>query len=723
MERTAFVLYLLVLVISPLLFGAVHTWAYTLVFMAVLTASLLLIKSGIVKKDGLYMLRWAKTGMIPLFIFFVIFLIFQMTPLPDSLLRELSPEAEMVRMSSLPASSAVTGNTQHGHWFTLTPYVYPVRMSLIRWTVYGLLFFGLVQTLNTRKRIEMLILFILAVGTFDALYGIIQTYSGSGHIWWFKKPNVRDVSGTYVNRNHFAGFMSMGIILAIGYAGAFAGHRAGRGRSAVRRVKRLKDRIIAYLSGDSLYNQRFLIVFMAVVMGLGLILSASRGGILSVAAALLSLGLLLFFRKTQRRKGIIIFVFFLLTAIYAGYAGIDYTVGRFMAFGPDHEDRVLVANRTMHIFHDYPMTGAGVGNFQYAFPKFQDVKHKQVYFVFGHNDWVQFLAETGIVGMCLLLMGMAWFVSVYLRFWLRQNDSFAVCLGAVGIAAPAAVAIHSYSDFNLHIPANFMIFVAVLAIGAGALRLEKQHQHQKEVLTIPSYYFPLRQVGAVLLCLQLGLILWCGQWLIRHFVAEAYCNTVPNNTMNLDQNPPVESIQQAIRIDYGNASYFFKMANALTVNRDKEAQKSGIDHPAWYASHRPIIQALETAIRRNPLDAEAHKRLGWEYTYLWKEPDYMSVWMTAADISMERAAYFAGDWVLNPRIHVDLGHYYTMRSRTLLTDIPKNQALWQKAMHHYGKAMELIGNKTLREEIRRYVKVYYPDDEEKLKSIGGLLPS
>ena len=73
MERTAFVLYLLVLVISPLLFGAVHTWAYTLVFMAVLTASLLLIKSGIVKKDGLYVLRWAKTGMIPLFIFFVIY--------------------------------------------------------------------------------------------------------------------------------------------------------------------------------------------------------------------------------------------------------------------------------------------------------------------------------------------------------------------------------------------------------------------------------------------------------------------------------------------------------------------------------------------------------------------------------------------------------------------------------------------------------------------------
>ncbi|MBU0736257.1 MAG: hypothetical protein KKG10_19145, partial [Proteobacteria bacterium] len=225
MEKAGYTIYLTVLILSILLFGAMHTYVYTLMSLGVLAGTVLLVIKGI-RKDhrmGMYQLRFPKSGLDVAFFVLLAFLVLQITPLPDGVLRLLSPEAAVVAGKSLPVSDSLGQVQIDKGWFTLAPYSYPVRMSIIRLTVYGLFFLGLIQVLNSKKRIDLPISLILITGCFEALYGLIQTYSGSEHIWWFKKQAYRgDVCGTYINRNHFAGFMEMGVLVAAAFTAALA---------------------------------------------------------------------------------------------------------------------------------------------------------------------------------------------------------------------------------------------------------------------------------------------------------------------------------------------------------------------------------------------------------------------------------------------------------------------------------------------------------------------
>lgn len=714
MEKAAYIIYLAMLVVAVLLFGAVHTFAYTFVFLGVLTASLLLVATNIKKSSSpekKYYFRWVKAGMNPLFFLFLVLLIMQMTPLPDWLLLNLSPESKVVWNHSLPEASSPSQGVTQGLWFTLAPYVYPVRMSLVRWIVYFLFFIGLVQTLNSRRRIETAVILILALGCFEVLYGIVQTFSGMNKVWWYYvEHDARSIHGTYLNRNHFAGFMEMGIVLAVMYAGAFAGGLRKK-TSPVLRKNDLKAIILKFFSGKQAYTRHFLIIFAGVIMGTGLILSASRGGMIATAVALLVMGLLLFSRKLQRKKGTLILVLFLLTSLYALFAGIDYTVDRFKTFSVGMEERGRHTQRTAELFNDYRLAGVGAGNLGNAFLKYQDPKDAAMLIDHAHNDWIQLLAEMGLAGFVLLFAGMGYFLFVYVRWWLKREDSFAVCLGIAALAALAALAVHSYSDFNLHRPANFLLLTAIVAIGVAALHLEERHQ--RETVNLPCARLSLRGLGGPALVLMLMLILWSGALTVRHFVAEAYCNTLARKALNLDDHPPVESIQTAIRWDGSNAAYFFKLASALMQIRDKEAQAAVVDPMKWQQSHEPIIAALERAVRLNALNAEYHVRLAWEYSYMTHETDYMKKWLPAADLSMERATYAAGIGAMNPRLQIDMGHYWTMRSRTFGTagDPPRQDLAWTKALWHYQKAQELMPGKATGKEITQYVKVFYADED------------
>ncbi|MEA2038880.1 MAG: O-antigen ligase family protein [Thermodesulfobacteriota bacterium] len=715
MERAAFTIYLIILILSILLFGAVHTYVYTLMTLGVLTGAMLLVIKNIRKdhRNGVYQVVFPKTSLDVAFLVLLAFLILQITPLPGFVLGFLSPDAAIVWEESWPAASLVGGCGKVESWLSLAPYHYPVRMSIIRFTVYGLFFLGFIRVLNSQKRIELTISLILAVGCFEALYGLIQAYSGSPQVLWFKSITDRNAAtGTYINRNHFAGFMAMGMLLAAAYSAALSERKREKPVSRKRKIS-FRARISEFLSGEQLLNKRILILFAGVVMGIGLIFSASRGGIVSAAGALLCISLFFVFKKGQRRKGIIFLILFLITAAYALDIGVDYVVGRFKTIDKSYEERSRLGKKSIEMFEDYKVAGVGVGNFKYAYPKYQAVENKKTFVRFAHNDWAQFLSEAGIIGMVLLLVCMSYYLYLTIRLWRKREDPFAVCLGIAPIAALTAIGIHSFSDFNLHIPANFLILVVIMAIGYAALHLERHHRRDR--MAYRYYNLPLRYRGAVVLVLIFGLIGWSGWWTIKHFMAEAYCNTVPNSTLNRDLHPPLEEIVKAIEWDGGNAEYHYKFAESRE-QRAGSREKTSTDY-ADYAEkkkqdQKEIIGALEGAVRLNPFDAQYHLRLGWEYAHLWKEPDYHTQWLPAADISMDRAAYFAG--VKNPHLHQELGNYWTMRSKSVYPNNPVHHSAWAKACRHYGKAQSLETGgalKRMKKEVREYVWNFYPDED------------
>ena len=711
MDKTAFNIYLITLVLSPLLFGSVHTYAYTIMSLGVLVGGLLLVIKNIQKdpKTKAYKLQLPHTSLNFTFILLLAFLFFQVIPLPDFLLDFLSPEASIVARKSLPASSALISESPASKWFSLSAYYYPVRMSIIRWTVYVLFFLGLTQVLNSHRRIELTIFLIVITACFEALYGLAEAYLGSGHIWWFSKSiydSLNDVTGTYINRNHLAGLMEMCVLLAAAYAGALSARKKKRQIISDYKAS-LRGRLSRFLSGEQRFNKRTLILFAGAVIGIGLVFSASRGGMISTAGAMLCMSLFFIFRKHHRRKGFIILFLFLITSFYALHIGAEYPIGRFKYFYTDIKTRARLAQKTMDMFDDYKVTGIGVGNFQYAYPKYQAAEDKNRFIRHAHNDWAQFLAEAGGIGFCLFLAGISYYIYQTLQLWRKRTDPFAVCLGVVPFAVIIAMMIHSYSDFNLHIPANSLTLIAIMAIGYSALHLTR---HRGRDRTLYCYYaIPLKYNGIVALFVVLVLITWSGIWAVRHFMAEAYCNTVANSTLNRDQNPPVKEIKRAIKSDRWNAEYWYKLARKLRKIRDSKMGNLRADNEDRYRKQMEIIKAMEEAVRLNPLSAGYHVRLGWEYTYLWKDPSYCSKWLLAADVSMERAAYFVGE--KNPSLHVHLGNYWTFRSKTINPAGPEWETAWNKACCYYKKAQSLEKSKSLVGNIVNYVWKYYPDKE------------
>jgi len=217
---------------------------------------------------------------------------------------------------------------------------------------------------------------------------------------------------------------------------------------------------------------------------------------------------------------------------------------------------------------------------------------------------------------------------------------------------------------------------------------------------------PFRYGAMVVLALVVGFFALNAYVTVRHFAAEAYCNTVTNSTLNRDQDPALEEIHGALSWDSENAKYWYRLARKLWNIRSNG--QGTLSSEESYEKQLEIVRALEEALRLNPFDAQCHVLLGWEYSYLWQDPDYYSKWLTAADRSMERAAFFAGE--SDPHMHITIGNYWVMRSKTALPSDPRWEAAWTHARHHYGKALGLEKTKAVRDEIEAFVWKFYPDE-------------
>jgi len=719
LKKIVFAIYFTILAASPLLFGAVHTYAYCLISLGILGGGLLLLISAIRRNpvSGAHELRFPGTGPDLLFGLLLIFLCIQIIPLPSFIAAYIAPESYTISQQAVSPVALLAPNDPSNPWYALAPYSHPVRLSIVRWTVYGLFYFGLTKLLNSRRRIETLVILLIITGCFEALYGIMQTYSGSEHIWWFKKVFYRrDVTGTYINRNHFAGYMEMMIILAVCYTASLASRSRRKPLTKPKRRKRthrnrknslkkhLTDFLAAYLASEQKFNKRAITLFAGVLMGVGLILSASRAGLIAAAGALLCVSIFFVLRRSLRRQGLIVLSLFLITSAYMLSINIEYTANRFQSLGRSLEFRSRWTETTLDMFNDFKLTGVGVGNFQYAYPKYQAAEDQKLFIRNAHNDWAQFLAEAGGIGFLLLIIGLGRYFYRTFKLWRRRRDPFSSCLALAAPGALTALAIHSFFDFNLHLPANFLTLTAVIAIGNSALHL-RQHSATAKMLH-REYTFPLKYTGALISIGFLALLFWSAGTTIRHFVAEAYCNTVPNSTLNRNRHPSPTAIRKAIRWDKHNAAYHFKLAQALIRQRHK-LMPDKMTVANENKNRKETIAALEAGLRLNPFQAREHLRLAFEYVYWSEDREDYRQWAAVADVSAGRAAELAGQH--DPSLHLKLGHYWVLRSFILPNADPERQSLWDKAWQYYNAVQKIDKSQSARDKIKKYVRRFYPD--------------
>ena len=158
-------------------------------------------------------------------------------------------------------------------------------------------------------------------------------------------------------------------------------------------------------------------------------------------------------------------------ALIGTWFGVERTVQRITETTVKNvEERVDPSVYAVKILDDYPLFGTGGGTFYTAFTRYrgQDI---EPYYDHVHNDYVQFLTETGIIGGALFgLLVLASFACAILaqarrRDPLARGVAFGVAMGVI------AIGIHSTVDFNLQIPANAFIFMILLALGWLSLYL------------------------------------------------------------------------------------------------------------------------------------------------------------------------------------------------------------------------------------------------------------
>ena len=124
---------------------------------------------------------------------------------------------------------------------------------------------------------------------------------------------------------------------------------------------------------------------------------------------------------------------------------------------------------TWHIFLDHPLAGTGLGTLQIVYPPYETLFDGKVV-NHTHNDYLEALAETGLLGGACC----AWFIGVLLRESLKRfrqpNDSFAGTLQLSGSVACCGFLVHGLVDFNLHIPANALLFFLMAQLSTAQIQ-------------------------------------------------------------------------------------------------------------------------------------------------------------------------------------------------------------------------------------------------------------
>jgi O-antigen ligase len=344
--------------------------------------------------------------------------------------------------------------------FQLTASPYYTRVELRLLITYLILLFLMSQAYTQKDHWRGFVWFLMTLGFAVSIFGILQYLTFNGKLYWFRVLRFGGLPfGPYVNRNHFAGFAEMVIPVAL----------------------------VPLVLGKVRRERLFLVALFALVPIVALLLSASRGGIVSFAVQMIILFLLLMIRRVRSKHMIMGGVVVLVAVMAVSWIGVQQVLERFAGIQTlevSAGKRSAMRHDSWRIFLDHKWLGTGLGTFEMVDPPYDSVFDGRIV-NHAHNDYLEALAETGVVGgLCC-----AWFLGVFLLNALKGiaelKGSFGSALNLSGLVACSGILVHSLVDFNLHIPANALLFFISAHLAAvrlaptvlGVDESQSQHRH------------------------------------------------------------------------------------------------------------------------------------------------------------------------------------------------------------------------------------------------------
>lgn len=315
--------------------------------------------------------------------------------------------------------------------------------------------------LSSHHRVEQIIWTLVISASIQSVYGVFMVLSGMELTFIIEKTDFRNTAtGTYINRNHLAGYLEMSIACGVGLLLARTVDYQGN----------FRQRLRAFLK--AITSNKIILRMLLVIMVIAMVMTRSRMGNTAFFSSLLVTGLLALFLMKQKTITTTILLSSLLVIdvlIVGTFFGMEKLVERLETTTSEAESRDEVTLSTLGKIIDTPLTGIGAGAFTYAFPTF---KHENVtttkIYNNTHNDYAQFAVEYGLPVFAILLatvlISLWWSVSAMSK----RRNRFHQGVGFGATMALIAIGVHSFVDFNLQIPANAFTFMLILALAANA---------------------------------------------------------------------------------------------------------------------------------------------------------------------------------------------------------------------------------------------------------------
>jgi hypothetical protein len=537
---------------AALAFGATQAWSFYPLGLCLAVLSLFLLASGlqVLRTSAKSQTFLPQPPLWPGLLAAVVLMLVQVAPLPAWLVGFVSPAALEIR--------ALGNGYGLGAYLPLSLNPYSAWVEFLKLWPAMMLFFILLYTVQSRRQIQMLAEVILAVGFFEAFYGLWHFHS---HLIWGWKNHYTGMRlcGTFINSDHLAGYLTMAILLGFGLFLAFKETVPALPRNLSGR------KWLAHLSrAEHLEPQfrRYLLLFILLLLTVALIFTGSRGGMISLVVGFALIGFLLVGQRWKWGHLYLMAGFLAVAVLYSLWLGSAPYLGRFWSL--DDKSRYLAFKGALAVFREFPWTGSGIGTFGDLFYRYEPAELGARWFKYTHSEWLQVLAETGIFGFALVTGLWLTFFHRLVREWQRRQDVFSRGLGLGALAALAAGAFHAVGEFPFRIPAFTLAYATVAAIGYLAIF---HYGKEREFFSYPMIKFPARPVmaAAVVLGLLAGqMILMMRAW---HFwQAERAAPTEIDSTR---ANPPLigrEDWQWAITRNPANSKYYVGLAQAREKN-------------------------------------------------------------------------------------------------------------------------------------------------------------
>lgn len=345
---------------------------------------------------------------------------------------------------------------ESAQWLTLSIDRFETWVHLRLTLAFMVFVFLLFNLVTSKKRVKWLLATLLASGVFQALYGSLMTLSGFEYGFFIKKDSYLGVAtGTFVNRNHLANYLIL--CLSAGTALLLADLYQTSAKNWRERGQRIMEAIL---------GEKFRVRIGLAMMVIALVLTRSRMGNTAFFFSLVATGFLwLLLTKRATRGAILLLVSLIVidTLIVGAWFGIDEVKQRIEGSAFDKETRDEVNRDTWAMVQQQPLFGSGAGSYYTAFPRYKQ-DDINLYYNHAHNDYLQFLAEYGVVGcLPLLALGALGFYQS-MRAMRRRKTLLFQALAFAPFMSIMAMLIHSVVEFNLQIPGNALTFLCVLCM-------------------------------------------------------------------------------------------------------------------------------------------------------------------------------------------------------------------------------------------------------------------